>query len=105
MATVSSEGEPAQRAGTRPAYLAMVLHAHLPFVRHPEHHVFAEEDWLYEAIIETYVPLLQTFERLRSDGIPFRLTLSFSGTLLSMLGDDLLRRRFERHLKQLQRLA
>lgn len=105
MAIVSNEGAPAQRARTRPAYLAMVLHAHLPFVRHPEHHVFAEEDWLYEAIIETYIPLLQAFERLKADGIPFRLTLSFSATLLSMLGDDLLRRRFERHLRQLQQLA
>ena len=39
-------------------YLALVLHAHLPFVRHPEHDPFLEEDWLYEAITETYLPLL-----------------------------------------------
>jgi len=31
-------------------YLCMVLHGHLPFVRHPEHEDFLEEDWLYEAI-------------------------------------------------------
>lgn len=105
MGIAPNENAPAERASTRPAYLAVVLHAHLPFVRHPEHRVFAEEDWLYEAIIETYVPLLQLFERLRADGVPFRLTLSFSATLLSMLGDDLLLRRFERHLKQLQQLA
>ena len=35
--------------------LALVLHAHLPFVRHPEHDVFLEENWLYEAITETYL--------------------------------------------------
>ena len=40
-------------------YLSLVLHAHLPFVRHPEYPDFLEEDWLYEAIIETYVPLIQ----------------------------------------------
>ena len=39
-------------------YLALVLHAHLPYVRHPEHENFLEEDWLYEAITETYLPLL-----------------------------------------------
>ena len=33
-------------------YLALVLHAHLPFVRHPEYNEFLEEDWLYEAITE-----------------------------------------------------
>ena len=39
-----------------PGYLALVLHAHLPYVRHPEHPQFLEEDWLYEAITETYLP-------------------------------------------------
>jgi len=36
-------------------YLCLVLHAHLPFVRHPEYDDFLEEDWLYEAITETYI--------------------------------------------------
>jgi 1,4-alpha-glucan branching enzyme len=38
-------------------YLSLVLHAHLPFVRHPEHEKFLEESWLFEAITETYLPL------------------------------------------------
>ena len=45
-------------------HLALVLHAHLPYVRHPEHEEFLEEHWLFEAITETYVPLIQTFENL-----------------------------------------
>jgi len=49
--------------------LALVLHAHLPFVRHPEHEDFLEEDWLYEAISETYLPLLKIFDRLTDEGI------------------------------------
>lgn len=36
-------------------FLSIVLHAHLPFVRHPEHEYFLEETWLYEAISETYI--------------------------------------------------
>jgi 1,4-alpha-glucan branching enzyme len=86
-------------------HLALVLHAHLPFVRHPEHPFFLEEEWLYEAITETYLPLLDCFEKLASDGVPFRLTLSLSPTLLAMLGDDLLRRRYERHLEHLRALV
>jgi 1,4-alpha-glucan branching enzyme len=39
-------------------YLNFVLHAHLPYVRHPEHARFLEEDWFFEAITETYIPLL-----------------------------------------------
>ena len=42
-------------------YVALVLHAHLPFVRHPESDYVLEEEWLYEAITETYVPLLNVF--------------------------------------------
>jgi len=33
-------------------YFALVLHAHLPFVRHPEHDRFLEEDWFFEALTE-----------------------------------------------------
>lgn len=51
-------------------YLSLVLHAHLPYVRHPEYKEFLEEDWLYEAITETYVPLLEMFENLTRDNIP-----------------------------------
>jgi len=35
-------------------YFALVLHAHLPFVRHPEDPTVMEEQWLYEAITGTY---------------------------------------------------
>ena len=55
-------------------YLALILHAHLPFVRHPEHDEFLEEDWLFEAITESYLPLLGMMERLVRDGVPFKLT-------------------------------
>ncbi|GAB1481672.1 DUF1957 domain-containing protein [Treponema sp.] len=79
----------------------LVLHAHLPFVRHPEHQRFLEERWLFEAISETYIPLLQMFERLEADKIPFRLAISFSSPLCQMLHDDLLRNRYIAHLDKL----
>src|SRR5688572_29681967 len=43
-------------------YLALVLHAHLPFVRHPENRHHLEELWLFEAITDTYFPLLDLME-------------------------------------------
>jgi 1,4-alpha-glucan branching enzyme len=42
-----------------PGHVALILHAHLPFVRHPEHEHFLEEDWFFEAITESYIPLLR----------------------------------------------
>jgi len=86
-------------------YLALILHAHLPFVRHPEHEHFLEEDWLFEAITETYIPLLRMMQRLVSDGVPFKLTMSLTPTLCAMLQDKLLRERYVQHVDLLLDLA
>ena len=86
-------------------YLAMVLHAHLPYVRHPEHEHFLEERWFYEAVTETYLPLLWVFERLLEDNVDFRITFNLSPTLIAMFNDDLLRQRYVRHLEGLNELA
>lgn len=86
-------------------YLALILHAHLPFVRHPEHERFLEESWLNEAITETYLPLLELLEGWRRDGIGARLSLTLSPTLCAMLQDPLLRARYARHLAGLIDLA
>ena len=85
--------------------LALVLHAHLPFVRHPEHEDFLEEDWLYEAISETYLPLLRVFDQLAGDGVPFRVTMSLTPTLVTMLRDELLMGRYARKLDRLCELG
>ena len=86
-------------------YLSLVLHAHLPFVRHPEHPKFLEENWLFEAITETYLPLLEVFEGWRRDGMDTRLTICLSPTLCAMLRDPLLQDRYARHLDGLIELA
>ena len=86
-------------------YLSLVLHAHLPFVRHPEYDDFLEEDWLYEAITETYIPLLDVFEGLERDGVDWRMTMSVTPTLAAMLADPLLQYRYVRHLDNLLALA
>lgn len=88
----------------RPA-LSLLLHAHLPFVRHPEHAEFLEERWLFEAIIECYVPLIQMLDGWERDGVRGRINLTVSPVLAAMLSDDLLRRRFERHLEGMERLV
>ncbi len=80
--------------------LALILHAHLPFVRHPEHVEFLEEDWLFEAITESYIPLLLMMQRLVSEGVPFKLTMSFTPTLCAMLQDPLLQTRYVRYLER-----
>src|SRR3954468_13959537 len=92
-------------SSNRRGYLSIVLHAHLPFVRHPEHRYFLEENWLYEAITATYLPLLEVWRGLARDQIPFRITMSMSPPLVSMLRDDLLKVRYGAYFDRLQALA
>jgi predicted glycosyl hydrolase (DUF1957 family) len=66
-------------------YLAFVLHAHLPYVRHPEYDTFLEERWLFEAITETYIPIIKFLDKLIEEHVPFKLTISISPSLLATL--------------------
>ncbi len=80
-------------------YLALILHAHLPFVRHPDHSSFLEEEWLFEAITESYLPLISVLSHIARDRVPCRLTLSISPTLAEMLSDPLLQSRYLDYLQ------
>ncbi|MEI6863490.1 MAG: DUF1957 domain-containing protein, partial [Candidatus Omnitrophota bacterium] len=86
-------------------YLAIVLHAHLPYVRHPEHADFLEEDWLFEAITETYIPFIKILDGFVRDGVDYRLTISLSPTLMSMLMDGNLQGKYLAHLDKLIELS
>jgi len=84
----------------RAAFHALILHAHLPYVRHPEHEDFLEEDWLYEAVFESYLPLLKMLRQQQVDGVPAQLTFTLTPTLCEMLRDPLLQSRCERYLER-----
>jgi 1,4-alpha-glucan branching enzyme len=66
-------------------YWSLVLHAHLPYVRHPEWDDFLEEDWFYEGMVETYIPLLSTFEKFMDEGIDFCYKRVVCGTSTILL--------------------
>jgi 1,4-alpha-glucan branching enzyme len=86
-------------------YLAIVLHAHLPFVRHPEYEESIEENWLFEAITEVYIPLLLTLDSLIEEGVDYRLTFSLTPPLASMLLDPFLQSRYLGRIGRLIELA
>ncbi|MEM6786398.1 MAG: 1,4-alpha-glucan branching protein domain-containing protein [Myxococcota bacterium] len=77
--------------------VAVVLHAHLPWVRATTPWT-VEERWFHDAMWTCYLPLLDVFD----DEGP--VTLSLSPTLLEMLGDRTLAARFETHLDALDEL-
>ena len=86
-------------------YFSLILHAHLPFVRHPEYPEFLEEDWFYEAITEVYLPIIFILQSLHEAGARPRLAMNISPPLCEMLADPLLEGRYTRHLENLLELA
>jgi len=80
--------------------IRFLLHAHLPFVHHPEHEVFDEENWFFEAMVETYLPLLALGEKRVHEGKSFPITLSLSLPLISMMDSPLLRKRLILYIRQ-----
>ncbi|MGD8190065.1 1,4-alpha-glucan branching protein domain-containing protein [Brevibacillus ginsengisoli] len=86
-------------------YLCLVLHAHLPYVRHLDREDYLEEKWLYEALVESYIPLLMGWERLVAENVDYRVTLSLSPTLLTMLADPLVHERTRKYLASRLELA
>jgi len=98
--------------------VSLVLNVHHPYVKEfstlpqqdtefPEEAPFenmnlapgsVEESWFFEALSETYLPLLMLFDRLEADHVPFRLGLALSPVMIQMLRDDLLQKKYAAYL-------
>jgi 1,4-alpha-glucan branching enzyme len=78
-------------------YFSLVLHSHIPYVL--AHGSWPHGmDWLYEAAAETYMPLLDVFERLAAEGISARTNVSFTPVLMEQLRDPGFARGFDEYL-------
>ena len=65
---------------------AIVLHSHLPYARGAGRWPHGEE-WIHEAVLGTYLPLLTTLHDLRAADVPFRVTIGLTPVLLDQLAD------------------
>ena len=62
----------------------LVLHSHIPYVL--AHGSWPHGmDWLFEAAAESYLPLLKVFLRLRDEGRPAQVNVSFTPVLMEQL--------------------
>jgi 1,4-alpha-glucan branching enzyme len=68
----------------RPVDFVFTLHSHLPLVlnhgRWPH-----GSDWLCEAALDTYLPLLEVFRGLAADAVPAPVTIGFTPVLANQL--------------------
>ncbi len=79
-------------------YFSLVLHSHIPYVL--AHGSWPHgTDWLFEAAAETYLPLLGALRRLADEGVPPRITVSFTPVLMDQLADPEFVAGFSAYLK------
>lgn len=74
-----------------------VLHSHLPYARLAGRWPHGEE-WIHEAASETYIPLLEAFYDLKTENIPFQLTLGITPILAEQLADETVLNNFDDYL-------
>ena len=79
--------------------VVFVLHSHLPYVL--SHGKWPHGmDWINEAAAETYIPLIQVFEKLVQEGISPKVTIGITPVLSEMLADDVFKSEFSEYLSQ-----
>src|SRR5438552_11667489 len=91
--SLSADARPTPYARRMPDAFALVLHSHLPYVRGAGRWPHGEE-WVHEAILGTYLPLLVVLHDLHEQGIPFRVTIGLTPPLLEQLADAEIKDRF-----------
>ncbi len=75
-----------------------VLHSHLPYCRKAGIWPFGEE-WLHEALSETYIPLLNALYDLVGEGVKPYLTLGLTPVLVEQLSDAYLLEKFTKYVE------
>ena len=82
-----------------PAGFVLTLHSHLPYVLHHGRWPHGS-DWLCEAALDSYLPLLEMLRALAHDGIPAPVTLGFTPVLANQLASQAFRTEMETFLAQ-----
>ncbi|OGP54932.1 MAG: hypothetical protein A2Y65_02615 [Deltaproteobacteria bacterium RBG_13_52_11] len=79
-------------------YFTFVLHGHLPYVLNHGQWPHGM-DWLSEASLYSYIPLLREFYRLKKEGVDFHLTIDITPVLAEQLSHPLFKDEFKRYLR------
>ena len=83
----------------RPMHFVLALHSHLPYVlnhgRWPH-----GSDWLCEAALDTYLPLLERLRALADEGVPGPVTIGFTPVLANQLASPAFARELEAFFDQ-----
>ena len=83
--------------------IVLILNAGQEYIRHTdddERKYAAQLNRLFEAVTDTYIPLLNAFESLERDGIPFKVGLVLSPVLCNLLEDPVVQKQYSEWIER-----
>ena len=83
---------------------ALVLHSHIPYCRKSGVWPFGEE-WVFEAMAETYIPILDLLSAVVDCGLEPRIAVSLSPVLAEQLADGYMKSRFLEYAEMRKKAA
>lgn len=81
-------------------YFGLVLHGHIPYVKKSGIWPFGEEI-LFEAMNETYIPILNVLSSLKERGLKTAITINITPILAEQLADEYMKQRFSEYMENL----
>lgn len=81
-------------------YFGLILHGHIPWCK--KSGIWpAGEEWLMEAMNETYIPMLNVLRELKEKGIKTAITINITPILAEQLADEYMKQRFTEYMENL----
>ena len=81
-------------------YFGLILHGHIPWCKKSGTWP-AGEEWLMEAMSETYIPMLNILRELKEKGIKTAITINVSPILAEQLADEYMKHKFTEYVENL----
>ena len=81
-------------------YFGLILHGHIPWCKKSGRWP-AGEEWLFEAMNETYIPFLNVLRDLKEGGIKTALTINITPILAEQLADEYMKQQFSVYMENL----
>ena len=83
----------------------LILTARQGYLRSADADFSVKNESFFQAITQTYIPLLNMARHLEADSVPFKIGLVLTPVLCEMLSDPLLQGRYEAYLSRLEQLG
>ena len=81
-------------------YFGLILHGHIPWCK--KSGVWpAGEEWLMEAMNETYIPMLNVLRELKEEGLKTAITINITPILAEQLADEYMKQQFSEYMESL----